>query len=500
MFYAVAPVVWKCVEGVHNFLCLLPDIKVASDSYEIIGLILSPRNITPSQQSRSRLYISSIKRIKIYTERAQYYQVMDWKALISHVWSHPLPPKLQELDLTHGGRRNDVYQPLWIKMFACNSLVEVHAAVNSRRVGCEINYRDLVETVELLSRKSPDIRKLALFPWFVRRLAAWNPVVASLSPADQSYPGDGTNIAEQIFQPLASFSRLRDLTCNSYMLRYTLGIIGSLPQLEHLTVCNTRQMHGAFGDVAPPSESFSALSHLTLYLQSQVEVEALLRWASAFPRLGTLEMYIDLTQWVFMEDAWAFTTLFPLLGRLSSIQHFYINPSGAKHESPLILSFGDQIVVDSLASMSLKTIRLDWTMFALPILDLVEPFPDLKSRWAHVTYLYMPMQPISTHQLPCFAALPNLEHLVVILAISNHFGSEHHFDKPIAVAFQVLEGSIDSIISLKPEEMDATARFILSLWPNISRIVWPVKYYVESQLNLVRLLNERLATLQEPCT
>ncbi|KAG9096930.1 hypothetical protein FRC06_008181 [Ceratobasidium sp. 370] len=173
--------------------------------------------------------------------------------------------------------------------------------------------------------------------------------------------------------------------------------------------------------------------------------------------------------------------LFTLLKDLSYLQDLYINFSPAVMDPHFIMGECPQ-VMDPILPLALESVTLDWVYLPAAIPNGLK----LETPWRKVSYL-----------------LPNLRHLVLHLGLSTPFPDESDnsddgdLDKPVGLVLQTLEGSAESRLFGKRGEEDQNARRdtnelarrLLSIWPNLRRVMWPAARVSVPELEGIALLN-----------
>ncbi|KAG8726652.1 hypothetical protein FRC12_023207, partial [Ceratobasidium sp. 428] len=160
-----------------------------------------------------------------------------------------------------------MYHTLWIKVFACSSLIAIRLIPHLGREGdCSdlVPTNELQETIKVLVVKSPHVKELPLLA----------DVYARRSRPVGMNPSDSRNYANLYYGSLSSLPMLCNLSCNLDMLVASLSLLGDLPHLRSLTVW--------FGGLQPASfnqelhsTSFPALTSLNLYHISHLDSVAL---------------------------------------------------------------------------------------------------------------------------------------------------------------------------------------------------------------------------------
>ncbi|KAG8764359.1 hypothetical protein FRC12_008146 [Ceratobasidium sp. 428] len=461
-FYEATPLVWKRVEGIHNLLGLLPGIRVIKQRREHpVTLMVSSRVVRASELARLHLYLASIRDIKIYNTVVRHYDVTDWQILVGGLESQALPPNLQSLDFTSTCVDCAQYQPLWVQVFACNSLTAVFSILLSIGTNPEIPTLSLNGSMDLLSRRSPGIERLSLFPGFGSFCGQGSARKALVSLAR----------TEPHFQSsLTTLSKLRDLDCSSSALYRLLPSIGSLLRLRSLTVWPDRSGFLSYKQDGLSSTSFPMLAQLTLHSTVRSEIESLLKMTLALRQVIALRISMDSRIWI-PEDSWEANNVFPQLRNAPLLQELYIRFRLDSETVCRLCTVGYRILMDATQVLPLRTIALNCIHFQNTVSD-DSPFRGIGAIWSQVTYLSMPEQRVYNEDLVHISTLSNLQYLLLNVLFSNDFPAENSLATSGGMMLHTLNGSPDSRI--RNRELGQLARFLLRLWPNLLGVTWSV--------------------------
>ncbi|KAG8704639.1 hypothetical protein FRC09_003415 [Ceratobasidium sp. 395] len=193
--------------------------------------------------------------------------------------------------------------------------------------------------------------------------------------------------------------------------------------------------------------------------------------------------------------------LFPTLKNLSNLRDIYVNFAPGYRE-PYSVTYERSQVMDSILPLpSLETVFLDGVNLPITMPGALR----YETTWRQVTSLSMPFHRAWIHTLVDFARLPNLQHLTLELSLSTDFAGETESDDssqdgdrhPVGVKLNTLEGSANSRLfgkqgvkdPLARRETDELARRILTTWPNLQRVVWPIVGIPATELEGIKLLN-----------
>ncbi|KAG8782198.1 hypothetical protein FRC12_021078 [Ceratobasidium sp. 428] len=459
-FYGATPLVWKHVEGIHNILSLLPGIRVIKQGRKSrVTLTISTRVACAPELARLRLYLASIRVIKIHNRVVSHYDVTSWQVLVDGLESQTLPLNVQSLDLTSTCSDCAKYQLLWVKAFACNSLTTVFSIPPSLSANPEMSTLYLNGLVDLLAKKSPHIEKLSLFS----RSDAPDTQVSIETPLISLACS-----APSFESSLTALSKLQNLDCNSGVLYGGLASIGSLPQLRSLTVWPS---HSALiydtQESNLSSASFPMLNQLILRSTAPYEVEGPLKMTLMLRQITVLRIFLDQYDWI-TENSWVISGVFARLRNAPLLQDLYIQLLPGFEHTCILCTIGYQTLMDVTRVLPLRTIVLDNIYFENS--EIASPFRGIQAIWSQVTYLSLPNQLVRSSDLAHIATLPNLQYLLLTLLLSNKFPAEDSLETSGGMMLRTLNGSTRS--RMRGCVVSQLATFLRRLWPNLLGVTW----------------------------
>ncbi|KAG8771953.1 hypothetical protein FRC12_003318 [Ceratobasidium sp. 428] len=498
-FSGAVPFVWKHVEGVHNLLRLLPELNVSgplTDGSCCLDLSRRLSDTAPSATIRLTRYKLCINSIKVYTESASSYHSFNWTNVNLHLQSQPPLLNLKSLDITNPHDIGSKCSTLWIKAFACSSLVEVRLVPYfdaTRAYSALASDEELQEAIEVLVVKSPHIKKLPLFPHNHTRQHDMN-------------SSDLSIYANLHYGSIYSLPVLCDLSCNLGMLVSSLDLLSNLPHLQSLTVWAGGPRYTSF-DQGLSDTFFPALTSMNLHLIGYIDpagLDVLISMLEMLSRLDVLRISIDVGGFL-SRSLSVPNRLFPTLKSLSNLRDIYVNFAPGYRE-PHSMTYERSPVMDSILSLpSLETVCLDGV-------DLPIAMPGAlryETTWQLVTSLSMPFHRARIDTLFDFSRLPNLQHLTLELELSTDFseetgrndGDEDGDEHLVGIKLNTLEGGAnsrlfgkqDAIDPLARRETDELARRLSAIWPNLRYVVWPTLGIPATELEGIRLLNLQIA-------
>ncbi|KAG8764360.1 hypothetical protein FRC12_008147 [Ceratobasidium sp. 428] len=454
-FYATAPLVWRHVDGVHNFIGLLPGIGATKNRRgNRVALTISPDDMSALEMARLQLYTTSIRSIKIYNVLGSHYDVTDWELLTHTLGSKTLPPNLWSLDLTSSCSHCTQHQPLWVNIFACDSLTGVLSAPVSVDHDVEISSLHLNGVVELLAKRSPDLEKLSLFS-FPSSHSSQESTINAL---------DSLALHTPTFQSsLSILPELRDLDCNLNTLCDSLATIGCLPRLECLTVWPSFRASSTFTQDPLCSASFHRLTKLTSNLNDPDETESLLNMAPVLRQVTALKISIGMGACDVHEGSWVVDRMLPCLTNAPLLQDLHLDFGPGSDTTSTFHEAGYEALMDTTRLLPLRTVTLDHIQF-LNTSNGPSPFSGVEAAWPQVTRLSMPHHTATAADLVHLSTLPSLRHLLLKLRSFDNFPAPKDLpDKSSGIMLQNLDGSMGSEVD--GCEVDQLARYFFSHIP-----------------------------------
>ncbi|KAG8771954.1 hypothetical protein FRC12_003319 [Ceratobasidium sp. 428] len=460
-FQGAAPLIWKYVKGVHNFLALLPELEVTVyPNHHTCNLHLQERwpkgTNSKSATTRLQIYAASVKTLKVYSEPI-LYRSFHWPILAPYLQSQILLPSLRVLDVSHSDGISAGHYSLWVRMFACQSLGEVILAprlFSYSEVVCGTSV-GLEEMLDVVAEKSPHIWRLSVHPTFDCR-------------SDDESQRDLLDAATHTgppFRSLQSLSRLTVLSCNTAMLVSCLNLLGDLPQLESLTVWSGGRKDTSFEQEPLSDSSFPVLTHLNLNFKQSIdalELKSVLCMIPALRNLTALRFCMEMYKAITDENSWVQDLFLPSLKSLPRLGELYFNcfPEGKEHLYLLLnVSNGSRKFLDSIMALPLETVCFDMIHLGYYVPQII------KAGWPHITHFSVPFQRTDVQQLQAYTRLSNLQHLTLDLILSIEYSEDsddsndfYSFGGSVGTMLHTLEGGPGSRIFCKTNEIEELTR------------------------------------------
>jgi hypothetical protein len=114
--------------------------------------------------TRFRLYAKHIRHLDAFGELGRYYTVSGWQALMLHARRQTLLPNLASLTLHSSSDEHGPDQLMWAAAFASSSLVEFSIVPSVASSGSRISYLAASAVLKTITKRSPRIQKLGVFP------------------------------------------------------------------------------------------------------------------------------------------------------------------------------------------------------------------------------------------------------------------------------------------------------------------------------------------------
>ncbi|KAG9086189.1 hypothetical protein FRC06_003233 [Ceratobasidium sp. 370] len=448
--------VWNHVDGGQHLLSLLGGTRII-DIQKTTGLRKIAIGIASSSHvdfSRFDIYAPYVRRLNVYGPGpvGHYYQVDGWDHLIVRAQQKPLLPNLLSIILQSSCDEHGPDQLVWIKTFICPSLINIQATPHSVSSPPCISPLMADVILDAVAERCPRLFRLSLFPSRTLKYEENNLL--------------GYLRRRPYYESLRALPTLVELTCSTMMLESdSLRIVSSLPQLHRLIILTS----GTTVVLRPPElprESFPALQQLHIKGLSPYEVITILSIPTLMSGLIHLELKFQLDQLDEDEDRdeWIASELLSLLRlspQLSSLD-LDLDPIRVQDDP---YDIGHQDLMDTFSKLPLVNVALggvhlgDWAYTG-----------SLKSVWPNVTILRMRDQFASPRILSCFAQLPRVQYLMLNVYLEDF----REWPKVVSLCpLQTLECSPGGSTVCEPEQLDYTGRFLLALFPNLRKIVWP---------------------------
>jgi hypothetical protein len=368
--------------------------------------------------SRFGLYAPYVRSLEIYKDR--YFTLLGWGVLTSTTHRRPILPKLSSLTI-HTKGIPSLHRTLyigWVNWFMCPSLTSI--LVSPKRFGFDglmISSLEGSAILQAVVDGCPRIRRLSL-------------------PLSDGYVGDsdqanlllGLLRTKPLDQYLPALSDLCELQASTFLLRPDLfRALGSLPRLTSLTLYCLDEEPPLDSAIAFHTKPFPALKKLLLMCLDALEVIALLDLLPVLENLTSLELDMSLNT----DGDWLIVDLFPRLEKLLRLSDLRLS---IDFSLDMIRSnyhhISDPVALGILTKLPLQAVKLVGVSIRASV-GLSTVFPNVK-RLEMLGYQVYP------NMLSPFAAMPNLEHLVVSLILDEDFLS-YNDSPPGSLSLKTLE-------------------------------------------------------------
>ncbi|KAF8604435.1 hypothetical protein BDV93DRAFT_606117 [Ceratobasidium sp. AG-I] len=446
-FHTTMPLIWRNVDGAHNLLALLPGTHVSKPNYQkgryYRRITLPDTNLTTFE--RFNFYAPFVRHLSVYSKNTYYSEVVNPDILSQHARLRPLLPNLLSITMqTKCADYHSADQLSWIADFISPSLISFWSDLD-----LNIAWPGRIPELAILVLLDPILERCTA----IERLAI--------------YPRAGSMESYELRPALGSstFSHLRELSGSATLAGvHMLQAVSMLPQLERLSILASYQYFPEVPTELPPG-SFPKLKHLTLNTRFLEDALSIATMRPMLCRLTSLDVCIDpFTNWDGVSD---FTVgilgvVLVFLENSPRLRKFVFNTDPDENGYvPLIVY--EQTLLTHLArleSLSLTSIILGPSAFQEPEMD-----------WSSLKELNLPAQHavLETH-LPYFAKIKCLERLTLSLYHGNN--DIKPLSIPVSnVSLDTLESKTKPEEWCKPEQVDEVARFLLSIWPSLRRVV-----------------------------
>lgn len=399
---------------------------------------------TTQDLARFRLYAEHVTHLDAFGRNGHYYAIFGWRVLMLHARRQALLPNLTSLNLHSSSDNHGPDQLLWANTFATPSLAEFSVTPSVSFSGPPISCLTASAVLDTITKLSPRIHKLEMFP----------------SEALGGYMNDGENYLlnflsdKPFWQYLSGAQDLRELSGNQAWLgSLALSVLGRLPMLEKLFIYPSAEEIDIDSNNLT-SESFPTLTHLSIYWVAPFDVGSILSLEPMLVRLTALTVITPVTTLEHHENesCWIQDHLFSTLVNTPNLTVLTIDLDPERNH-PMLYDIGKLNALDVMSKLPLQTVIL-----RPMVLGNNGSTPGLAAVWSLVTELRMESQVGTPAVLLALSELPNLEHLVLQLALDakqiphaiTATGSRHRF--------RTLESSHGGMVKFQPEEMDAIAR------------------------------------------
>ncbi|KAG9079953.1 hypothetical protein FRC06_007257, partial [Ceratobasidium sp. 370] len=374
---------------------------------------------------RFNLYAPFVKSLEIYNNMDGYV-ISGWSSLFALSSQQTLLPNLTSLTMTTNDWDSFWHIVLWVRLFASESLTTVCSVPTSRREPPEISYLASSVALKWIVERCPRVQNISLFP----------------SASGEFEPLDGENTLlpllydKPYYHYLLPTSQIREVSCTLPVSEGEgLKALSELPLLERLTVYSNDDTPN-LEHVELSEHAFASLRSLHLCLADLEDVNRILRNHALLTNLTSFKVDV---QYLFVSYGapWAIDSFFPALAYSPNLEHlavdFYTRASDRDNGDKLEL--GDVSVLGTLGQLPLQTVSLSPIDFEYEKLST-----SLVGLWPQVTYLDLRGTDIPYGDLPMFAQLPVLEHLVLRLKMVGDFSEAPSPNPIIGLRLHTLEG------------------------------------------------------------
>lgn len=322
---------------------------------------------------------------------------------------------------------------MWITSLLSPSLKRVRL-IGAEQVSFPIHSAIVGSTIlEGIARICPGIQTLSLFPFTGSGESDEEHFLLNLLPG------------RSFVQYLPALHDLSELETSMTMVRpEAFAQLGALPRLKRLSLYST-PAEPVIDPKILSENAFPALTHLALKGLRDTEVKMVLSLLPLIRNVTSLEVTMALGEG---EGRWIVDEFFP---RLENMTHL-TDLSASFDEESLLGDFQDincPQVLNALAKLPLRTISLSGVDFQDDV-DFTKVLPA-------VTKLSMISQYTSPERLPCFATIPKLEHLFLVLDLDDEDRYPSQDSVPSCPSLHTIEISSASFLVCRPRWMCKTA-------------------------------------------
>jgi hypothetical protein len=412
-------------------------------------LILNQQQIlaTPGSEdfARFNLYAPYIKSLNVYGTKLHYYTLIGWRPLLIQRQTGALLPNLLSLIIHTSCDSHGLDQLMWISVFKSSSLVE-YQVIPGDLLGQPPVVSHIAASVILqtILGEHPRLRKLAIFPSAERG-----------TDADDGENNLLTFLWRRPFEQwLKDTEELEEITSTLALVRSApIKVISTLPCLKSLTLYSgTESVASDAHDLSP--SSFPSLRRLAIWMVSPWDVSNILRVQPMVKSLTHLELKLNLSLEHESPPEWIISELFPLFNSTPHLTSLDLVVDPYIWDDPY--DCGRQSLLDIMSRLPLTFVSL----FGLHLGDLTANGALLRATWPHVTELRLPHELASFPALVQFAALPNLQKLVLdfdwdIATLPGVI----HLEFPTC-PLHTLMGGAKSVLQSEPDHIQAVARYV----------------------------------------
>ncbi|KAF8604433.1 hypothetical protein BDV93DRAFT_544117 [Ceratobasidium sp. AG-I] len=279
------PALWREVRGVHRLFALIPGVIVQEVGYNRIGMEIP--DLLTCDFARFNVYSRFVESLDILQTPYHTYNFSNWGQIASYTKQNTLLPNLRALAYGCERSKDDTYIN-WIAAFLSPTVLEVHTHNAEFLNRSDLSFPSVLGFLQLVTDRSPLLSAISFFPTegFLahRRIDREEEELEGSEDEGWKAPADVASSARDFervwgvsypeprpygMELLGRTQHLTRLTSNLYILSCEmLKILGSLPQLEHLTVFDELAAHEelVYSYDGLPENSFPALRKLSLIL------------------------------------------------------------------------------------------------------------------------------------------------------------------------------------------------------------------------------------------
>ncbi|KAF8599984.1 hypothetical protein BDV93DRAFT_608918 [Ceratobasidium sp. AG-I] len=494
---AIAPV-WRHVDGVRHLLGLIStcvmSFRPPLNAPVHIGLDARAGKADPF--SRYDLYAPHVRSLNIYGSQREEFKVSGWSLLINRAQQKSLLPNLRSLIIespakSYVGRSYPNNQLMWTLAFTSPALVILSVPPTTASILPAISYRMASAILKSVTQYCTGLQELSLFP-------------DSMLGRHQD---DGENSllmfisGDPFYQYLVGANQLRHLSGTMAWLRpEPLLVLGKLPLLESITIYSDLDAPSWGKDLPVPENSFPSLRRFSMHEVNPYDALTILRTSHMLRHVTFLGLSLSTNQFERGSiESWITQTLFPVLSNISCLRDLSLSMIPLEGKEPFTLITPS--LLDVFSTLPLRSVTLGAMKFAFTSWSY-----DLGMAWPLVTKLCIPDQALSLDSLHFFATLPKLEYLEINLNaewISTPSSPNPNPNPGPRSPLHTIVSTSHHALNNDFSDANDTARWLLSYWPNLSRVVCPHSDTTDESVDVLNaeflgLLSSLLSELRPP--
>ncbi|KAG9124390.1 hypothetical protein FRC07_011804 [Ceratobasidium sp. 392] len=441
--------------------------------------------------SRFDVYAPFVKSLDLFGPSYDYIKISGWWSLIRRNREHVLLPNLRMLEIESFCNTHGPDQAMWVQALASPSLVDLMILPGGSNNGPTISYPMTAFILNSVQELCPNLKGLSLFP--------------NANLGDTGQDGESHFLMllshEPFYNYLTGINNLRTLASTTAWFRKpALSVLSRMPSLETFVVYEWNDERLDFVENSLPAQAFPSLRQLVLRLLHPYDASKLLMTQNLVRQLTALELHFDWDQLnqAINRQEWLLRKIIQPLQNMRSLNKLTLetNPGAVVHG---VVEIGAEALA-VFSQLPLSYVYLSGIMISSSCLDYT-----LGSVWPNLIELLMPMQRATLSTLPYFASLPKLYQLELLLDLRWETLPQSP-PQTSSLSLIILRASIrgQNFISSGHMRLDAVARVLLFIWPNLESIEWlvqadgPVLPPDQAALyDCVKFLNVYIATLGE---